>query len=302
MASCAVAGLRGYAAVLLFAVSAAAQQPAQISKVADDGLVIDRVAEASKRDLPRDLLKRIVNEDVDVLRGKRSDGTYQYATYERFEAGRKTESFSIQPREDRMQTVEVKGSFVYRAIVDVPSRRMLVRKNLPVWIESVEIELVPEGKSQNERQTIDVKAWLQPGEIRPVDFTAVARQATVRVVAQVDPKGGYGNLDVTLVQARIVDNADSPYANAVASAKAMQRALDNNDIPSLRAMAQRMRDSLGAPMRVSAPAPAPAAPASTLTVTAPSDREAQAETQTELQIIEDLLTGNEAERREGLDR
>jgi len=304
MASCAVAGLRGYAAVLLFAVSAAAQQPAQISKVADDGLVIDRVAEASKRDLPRDLLKRIVNEDVDVLRGKRSDGTYQYATYERFEAGRKTESFSIQPREDRMQTVEVKGSFVYRAIVDVPSRRMLVRKNLPVWIESVEIELVPEGKSQNERQTIDVKAWLQPGEIRPVDFTAVARQATVRVVAQVDPKGGYGNLDVTLVQARIVDNADSPYASAVASAKAMQRALDNSDIPSLRAMAQRMRDSFGASMRTvsTVSSAVPAAPASTLTVTAFFDTATQLEMQTELQMIEDLLTGSESERREGLDR
>jgi len=296
MTGYAVARLRGGAAVLLFAVSAfAQQQPAQIAKVADDGLVIDRVAEASKRDLPRDLLKRIVSEDVDILRGKRQDGTYQYATYERFESGRETQSFSIQPREDKMQTVEMKGSFVYRAIIDVPSRRLLVRRNNPIWIERVELELVPEGKSQNERQSIDVKAWLQPGEIRPVDFPAVARQATVRVVASVEPKGGYGNLDVTLVQARIVDNADSPYASAVASAKAMQRALDNNDIPSLRAMAQRMRDSLGAPSR-------PAA--STLTVTAPPEATAapQVEVQSELQAIEDLLTGTEPERREGLDR
>src|SRR6185436_8935001 len=83
--------------VLLFTSSVSAQQ---ISKVADDGLVIDRVAEASKRDLPRDLLKRIVNEDIDILRGKRQDGSYQYATYERFEAGRNTQSFSIQAHED----------------------------------------------------------------------------------------------------------------------------------------------------------------------------------------------------------
>jgi hypothetical protein len=163
-------------------------------------------------------------------------------------------------------------------------------------VESVEIELVPEGKTQNERQSVEVKAWMQPGEVRPIDFSAVARQATVRVVARVNPEGGYGNLDVNLVQARIVDNADSPYAQAVASAKAIQRGLDNGDVPSIRAMARRMRESLGG----GTPAPAPAA--STMTVTAAPDTASQVELQAELQLIEDLLTGSEAERREGLDR
>jgi hypothetical protein len=286
--------------MLLMAATAFAQQPVQIQRVADDAMVIDRVGEASKRDLPRDLLKRIVSDDIDVLRGKRQDGTFQYATYERFEAGRITESFSIQPRKDKMQTVEIKGSFVYRLVIDVPSRRLVVRKNLPIWIERVDIEMVPENKSQTDRQSIDVKAWLQPGEIKPVDLPSVARQATIHVIAAADPKG-YGNLDLSLVQARIVDNADSPYVNAVSSAKAIQRALDNGDIPSLRAMAQRMRDSLGAPPRaVAASAPAPAA--STVNVTAALDSATQVEMQAELQMIEDLLTGSDSERREGLDR
>jgi hypothetical protein len=39
-----------------------------------------------------------------------------------------------------------------------------------------------------------------------------------------------------------------------------------------------------------------------MTVTAATDTAAQVEMQTELQLIEDLLTGNEAERREGLDK
>jgi len=144
-----------------------------------------------------------------------------------------------------------------------------------------------------------VNAWIQPGEVRPVDLPVVARQVTAKVIAAADPKQGYGNIDVTLVQARIVDNPDSPYADAVASAKAIHRALDNNDIKSMRAMAQRMRTSLGGARIVAVPTPA----SSTLDVRpAPSDVAAQLELQTELQVIEDLLTGTESERREGLDR
>jgi len=112
---------------IALAVTASAQTP--ISRVADDGLVIDRVAEASKKDLPTDLLKRIVNEDIELLRGKRPDGSYDYAKYERFESGRVVKSFSINDRKDRMETVENRGAWIYRIVVEVPTRRMLVRKN-----------------------------------------------------------------------------------------------------------------------------------------------------------------------------
>lgn len=294
--------------VTLLAASVSVPSSAQvpISRVADDGLVIDRVAEASKRDLPTDLLKRIVNEDIDVLRGKHSDGSYDYAKYERFESGRAVKSFSINFRKDRMETAENRGSWIYRVVVEAPSRRMLVRKNRPVWIERVEVDYVPEGSTQSRSQVFDVKAWMQPGETRPFDLDAIAKQATARVIATAEEKGGYGNIDLVLVQARIVDAPDSPYADAVASAKAILRALDNGDIPSLRASASRMRSSLGgapsaAPAVVSSVAPRPAV--SEMTVTAPAaDTATRLELQTELQMIEDLLTGTDAERREGMDR
>jgi hypothetical protein len=145
-----------------------------------------------------------------------------------------------------------------------------------------------------------VKAWVQPGEVKPIDLPAVARQATAKVIATGDPKQGYGNVEVTLVEAKIVDNADSPYADAVGSAKAVLRGLENNDLKSIRAMAQRMRTSLGGArpvMTQSVPA------ATTIEVRPPvADTASQLELQAELQLIEDLLTGNESERREGLDR
>lgn len=295
-------------------------------RVAEDAIVLDRVAQVSKRDLPADLLKRIVLEDIDLLRGKRTDGSYQYASFERFDAGRISKSFSINPREE-MATVEVKGDWVYRVLLEVPGRKFLVRRNRPVWVERADLEYFGERSTQMERQTVEVKQWLQPGEFRPVDLPVMARQVTVRVVATAEPKGGYGNLTVALVKARIVDNADSPYAEAVASAKAVERALESSDVPSIRSMAQRMRSSLTRGIQAAESVPAPYVPPSAVpssyvppsavpptavpppvavTSAAPqlpqTDPAARLEMQAELQVIEDLLTGSEAERREGMDR
>jgi hypothetical protein len=287
--------------LMILAVSVSAQS-VNTARVAEDAIVIDRVAEASKRDLPADLLRRIVNEDVDMLRGKRNDGTFEYATYERLEASRTTTSFSVQPRKDKMDTIEMRGAFIYRIILDVPKRRLVLGKNRPVWIERVDVDYVPENANATQRQSFDVKAWLQPGQVKPVDLPVVARQANVKVIATADEKTGYGNLDIALIHARIVDNADSPYAEAVASAKAILRAIDNNDIPSMRAMAQRLRDAMGGAPRAVTVTSAPPPPSSSINVTAPRDTATQLELQTELQVIEDLLTGDESERRQGMDK
>ena len=82
------------AAIFVFATAVYAVE-VPVQRIADDGMVIDRVAQMAKRDLPQDLLKRILNEDVEAMRGKRADGTYDYATYERLEASRSDQSYEI---------------------------------------------------------------------------------------------------------------------------------------------------------------------------------------------------------------
>jgi hypothetical protein len=286
---------------LLLGTGLEAQDVAQ--RVAEDAIAIDRVAAASKRDLPTDLLRRIIDEDIELLRGRRNDGSYQYASFERFDTGRISQDFSVQHHDgEKMQVLELKAPWVYRLQIEIPSRRLLVRKNRPVWIERVDLEYIAERGSQTERQTIDVKQWLKPGEFRPVDLPQIARQATARVVATVEDGSGYGNVELALIKAKIVDNADSPYGDAVASAKAIQRALDNSDVASMRAMAQRMRRTLGgggattaSGSRIDVVASPPAAQAAA----APQADRAMRD---ELQEIEDLLTGSEQERREGMDR
>lgn len=296
--------MKSVLAILLAAATGGVVQ-APISRVADDARVIDRVAEVSHGDVPDNLLRRLVNLDLDLLRGRRADGTYQFATYERLESARTSESFSIETsNEDRLTKVETKGAFVYRAVLDVPARRLVVAKNRPVFVDHVEVEYMPQDASIVKTQVVRVGAWLEPGTLRQIDIEDIGRQTTVRVFARSDKKNGYGNLAVSLLQAKVIDNPDSPYADAVSSAKAILRALDHADIGSVRAMAQRIDARLRTP-----------ASASVLDVSAtrtPEHPTHAAETigggvaaggvQTELQAIEDLLTGTEAERRQGLDR
>lgn len=277
---------------------AAALSSTQIGRVADDAKAIDRVVEISRgRDIPKDLLRRMVNEDLDVLRGRHADDTYDYASYERIEASRVSDSFSVEPTSaDKVTKLELKGDFVYRVVLDIPTRRMVVTRNRPVWVERVEIELMPLTSAARKTQNVPVGIWLEPGGSKTIDVSEIARQATVRVYARTDEKNGYGNIDVTLVQARVFDNPDSPYADAVASAKAILRGLDHDDAPSIRSMAQRIVSELQPGQTAARPASA------TLDVVAPHPADVAPDIQLELQAIEDLLTGTEAERRQGVDR
>jgi len=287
---------------LLTSTSVLAQIPA--ARVAADAKVIDRVAEASRNDLPRDLLKRIVTEDIDLLRGKRADGTYQYAAYDRMEAGRKSDSFSVDP-EHKESVLELRDTFPYRFIVTVPSRRMVLAKNHHIYIDRIEIELLPQTSSEKKFQTVKVDSWLEPGASKTVDLGDIGKQATARVYAHAEA-GGYANVTLTFIEARIFDEPSSPYADSVDSAKAILKAIDHSDTASIRAMAQRISGKLGAePMTAAVPIGNPPATiaatpsASQIEVTA---ARSDAETMAELQAIEDLLTGTEAERRQGVDR
>lgn len=268
-----------------------------VTRIADDANAVDRIAAASKHDMPADLLRRMLNEDIELLRGRRPDGGYDYASFERLEASRTGEAFSVEGNDnpEKLTKLDVKGSWAYRLNIEVPSRRMLVTKNRRVFIDHIENTYIPERGGSPKVQTITVQAWIDPGATKNFDFEAIAKQATVRVYARAEKEGGYGNVVLSLVQARISDNPDSPYADAIASAKAILRALDHDDVASMRAMAQRMATDL---------VPSGGQPPTTVQTVAatPQPTVTNLELMQELQAIEDLLTGSETERRQGLDR
>jgi hypothetical protein len=305
-------------ALLLAATSsfAATGDPALLTQVSDDAHAIERLAQVSKRgELPRDLVRRIVNEDIDQLRGKRSDGTYLYASFDRVESGRIQDDYTVQATSEDKAKIELKGQFVYRLVLEVPTRRLLVTKNRHIWVERIELEYIPQDNSVSKMQSIPIQAWLEPGTSKTFDFDEVGRQATVRVLARADKQHGYANVSLTLLKARVSDLPGSPYAELVANEKALLKALEAEDLSSIRNVAARVYEGIGlrqpAPMVASVPAPAPApttrsidviAPRPTSTGTAAAATAPSPDVYVELLSIEDLLTGTEPERREGTDR
>jgi len=284
--------------VLAYGVPLLAQSPAQ--QVLEDARTIERVAEVSRRDFPQDILRRIATEDLELLRGKKSDGTYTYARYERDGAGRIEETYTIRTEgKDRTAKLRFKGDFVYRLIIQAPTRRLLVAKNRRVRLERVDLEYEPLGGSPAfDTRTFD--EWLEPGARKTIDLPAIARNLNVVVYARLDEESGPANLELTLLKARVSDNSDSPYAVGVQNIKAMFRALDNGDRASVRSLAASLKSAMGGGLpstSVSSPVPTFSVP------TAPTPAGVQSdELYRELQAIEDALTGTTDERRGGLDR
>lgn len=279
-------------ALSLVIAAVASLTTAQVTRVSDDAKAIDRVVEMSRgHDVPADILRRLVSEDLDALRGHHPDDTYDFASYERMEASRTGNLVSIEPTgEDKLTRVESKGDFVYRVLLEMPNRRMVVTRNRPVFVDRLEVESIPISSSVTKTKTIDVKAWLQPGGSKVIDLDEIGRHTTVRLFARSEAKSGYGNINMVLIQARVFDNPDSPYADAVSSEKSILKALDHDDTGSMRAMAQRIVSDLQPMQGFARPA------ATALEVTVPPD------VTSELTAIEDLLTGSETERRQGVDR
>lgn len=301
--------MKHFTMLLTLLIPAAGFAQVPVARVVADAKVIDRVAEAARNDLPRDLLNRIVTEDIDLLRGKRADGTYQFASYDRMEASRKEDTISVDP-ERKESVLEIRDAFAFRLIISVPSRRMLVTKNHHIYVDHVEVESLPQTSSEKKFQTVKVEAWIEPGSAQTIDLDDIGRQAIARVYAHAE-KGGYANVTLTLVKARIFDDPASPYADAVESEKAILNGLKHDDKGSIRAMAQRIAGRLqpDSAVAIAAAVPRPSGnpPATIAAIPATSQLEvvsgrSDPDTAAELQTIEDLLTGTEAERRQGVDR
>lgn len=285
---------------VLFATATSVLAQTAPERVYDDAKTIERVAEVSRRDLPVDVLRRIATEDLDLLRAKRADGTYQYAHHEREEAGRIEESFTIRASgRDLTQKLRLKGDFVYRLDIQAPSRRLVVARNRRFWLDRVDLEYKSVDGGVEHFETKIFGVWLEPGVKKTIDLPEIARQATAIIHVKLDEKKGTANADLTFFKARVSDNQDSPYALGVQNVKSILRALDSADRTSVRSLAAALRASLPAPATSISSIevrPSPAPPPGRTAATPDPDL------YLELQSIEDSLTGTPEERRAGLDR
>jgi hypothetical protein len=268
------------------------------SQVYEDAKVIRRVAEITRRDMPRDLLGTLVEQSLDSLRGKSGDLVYRYATWQRVESGRKQESSAITPAaENALTEVNIKDQLAYRLRIEVPKRRMLFFGNDRVWVDRIEARFTPIG-GQPQALSVPVNAWFDSGSERVWDLPEVAREAEISVFAR--PEEEKSSIVLTLSRASLVDNPDSPYYEVVRRLKSTDDAVRDRDYRRVRNLQDEIIALLEgeAGGRGLSPLPAPAAPTPRVTTPVPTGDDMHFE----LGHIRELLNGNDDDRREALFR
>lgn len=283
------------------AVSQQADDHEMLERVYLDAQVIKRVAEVAHRDLPRDLLMRIVEQDIELLRGKQSDGAYVYAHFERIEAGRVSEGFTVKPAEEdgRLDRNQFRAKNVFKLIVDIPSRRLLVARNRDIFLDRIEVNY-DDQNGIPKTETFDVGRRLDAGEQMEFELPEVASDAIATVYARSESKTA--NMQLVFIKAELVDNADSPHFAIIQSAKLLREAIDRRDQTAMQSLASSMADRIDATGGLAAPA---VASSERLPAT---ERQRGVETVPVLEIylrlerIEDLMSGTASERNDGMDR
>lgn len=294
--------------LILMSNPAAAQlagEQEMLERVYLDAQVIKRVAEVAHRDLPQDLLLRIIDQDIELLRGRQNDGTYRYAHFEPIESGRVSEGFSVRPQQegDSLDRNQFRAKNVFKLIVDIPTRRLVVARNRDVFLDRIEVNYEDqEGRSKNETFTVNER--MDAGEQMEFELPEVASDAIATVYARTDVKSA--NMELIFVKAELVDNANSPYFGIIQSAKLLHEAIARRDQTAMQSlassMAERIRTSAERPLaepRISIGSPAD--PDASVAVTE-VDTVPVLQIYLQLERIQDLLEGTPSERDDAMEQ
>lgn len=208
-----------FAALLSFAALAQQQEirDANIDLVADDLHALARITALSD-DLgdSRQVLLAILDSDIRTLRGARDDGTYQWASLQREEGGRVRDEKTIEHvhTQPELRYVTLTGANGYRVEVIVPRKRGTFSANNRVWVRNVLADVTGfDGKvTQHE---IPVNVWVNPGDAHGAPLPEIGKSVKATFELGVESGDKSAVAEVALVQAKLVDDPQSPYFPAV---------------------------------------------------------------------------------------
>lgn len=222
-------------AALLLAVSTFAIEPSrdpQIDSLAADLHALGRVtAVAEDLGRSRQVLLAIVDSDVKTLRGARDDGTFRWASLQREEGGRVADEKTIEHvyTETELRYITIAGANGYRVEVAVPRKRGTFAANNRVWIRNVLVDSTAfDGKTSHHE--IPVNTWVNPGDAHGVALPDIGKSVKATVELGVESGSKAAVAEVALVQAKLVDDPQSPYFPAVKRLVQIRDLADDRDI------------------------------------------------------------------------
>ena len=208
------------------------QRDPNIDMLANDLHAISRVAGVAK-DLPdsRQVLLAITDSDINTLRMPREDGTYQWASLQREEGGRVSDEKTVEYvyTEKELRSVTVTGANGYRVEVTVPKKRGTFSANNRVWIRNVLVDSTGfDGKTTHTE--LPVNAWVNPGDSNGVALPEIGKSVKATAELGVETGNKQAVATVSVVQAKLVDDPNSPYYPAVKRLLAIRELIAAKDM------------------------------------------------------------------------
>lgn len=204
----------------------------KIDRVDDDLRAIERIATlASNLNDTRQVMLAIVDADIDDLREPRADGTYRWASLQRLEASRVKEHHTVErvQSEKELREITLTAPNAYRLEVSVPTKRNLVSANNRVYIRNVVVDSTGfDGKMTHHEIAVD--AWVNPGDANGVALPEIGKSVKVTVELGVETGEKVAVADVSLLEAKLVDDPTSPYFPAVSRLQQIRQVLEAKDL------------------------------------------------------------------------
>jgi hypothetical protein len=196
---------------------AAAAPDKNIEMLANDLHALSRVTGVAEDiNRSRQILLAITDADIDTLRMPRGDGTYKWASLQREEGGRVRDEKAIEyvHTEKELRNVLLTATNAYRVEVIVPKKRNVVAANNRVWVRNVLVDSTGfDGKTTHHE--LPVNAWVNPGDATGVALPEIGKSVKVTAELGVESGNKAAVAEVALVQAKLVDDPNSPYFPAV---------------------------------------------------------------------------------------
>jgi transposase-like protein len=210
---------RALVITLFFACTVFAQEQPDpnLEMLANDLHAVGRVAAVAENlNQSRQVLLAIVDNDIRTLRQPREDDTYRWASLQREEGGRVTDEKTIEHvhTQPELRYVTLTGANGYRVEVSAPRKRGTFAANNRVWVRNVIADITGfDGKVTHHE--IPVNAWVNPGDANGVPLPDIGKSVKATVELGVESGEKQAVAQVALLQAKLVDDPNSPYFPAV---------------------------------------------------------------------------------------
>lgn len=175
---------------------------------------VTAVAENVERERP--VLLAILDSDIRDLREPRDDGSYRWASLQREEGGRVSDEKTVEYvySEKELRNVTLTAANVYRVEVAAPKKRGTFAANNRVYVRNVIADSTGwDGKVTHHE--IPIETWVNPGDSTGGPLPEIGKSVKVTVELGVEKGDKQAVAQVSLVQAKLVDDPTSPYFPAV---------------------------------------------------------------------------------------